>query len=62
MKEFFKQLGNYIAENRMFISGFMWGMCFMSFINIYQSITEMSETIKKMNANIEKLESTYDKN
>ena len=62
MKEFFKQLGNYIAENRMFISGFMWGMCFMSFLNIYQSINEMSETIKKMNANIEKLESTYDKN
>lgn len=62
MKEFFKQIGNYIAENRMFISGFMWGMCFMSFLNIYQSINEMSETIKKMNANIEKLESTYDKN
>ena len=62
MKEFFKQLGNYISENRMFISGFLWGMCFMSFLSIFQSINEMSETIKKMNANIEKLESTYEKN
>ena len=61
MKEFFKQIGNYIAENRLFISGFLWGMCFMSFINIYQSITDISESIEKMNANIEKLESTYEK-
>lgn len=66
MKNFFNTLFNYISENRMFISGFLWGMCIMSFISVYQSITEMHDAIEKMNANIEKMEalngkSTIDK-
>ena len=56
MKNFIKQLSDYIVENRLFVSGFLWGMCMMSFINLYQSIDEMSKKFDKLESHIEKFE------
>lgn len=56
MKNFLNQIGNLFVENRTFISGLLWGMCIMSFINLYQSIDRMSQNLDKINSQIEKIE------
>ena len=52
---FIKQLANYILENRPYISGFLWGMCVMSFINLYQSIDRMSDKFDDLESKINKI-------